>query len=98
MVRIPGGSFSMGLDGGRVDERPAQTVRVASFELDRTEVTVAAYRACVAVGRCPELATGAGCNLTLPDREEHPANCVSGVEAEAYCSFMGKRLPTAAEW
>lgn len=33
-----------------------------------------------------------------PGRENHPINCVAGWEAEQYCSWVGKRLPTAAEW
>lgn len=30
--------------------------------------------------------------------EEHPANCVSYVEAAKYCAWVGKRLPTENEW
>jgi formylglycine-generating enzyme required for sulfatase activity len=31
-------------------------------------------------------------------REHHPANCVTKWEAEQYCRWAGKRLPTSAEW
>lgn len=30
-------------------------------------------------------------------REDHPANCISRKEAEAYCRWVGKRLPTHEE-
>ena len=31
-------------------------------------------------------------------RAEHPANCVAPWEAEKFCQWVGKRLPTDAEW
>lgn len=33
-----------------------------------------------------------------PGREEHPVNCVARWEAEDYCLWAGKRLPTPVEW
>ena len=48
MLRVPGGTFTMGADtGGEGDERPAHEVTLGAFWLDRTEVTQAAYDACV---------------------------------------------------
>ncbi len=44
MVRIPGGEFMMGSETGAPDERPVHRVRVDSFYLGRTEVTVAQWR------------------------------------------------------
>jgi formylglycine-generating enzyme required for sulfatase activity len=31
-------------------------------------------------------------------RENHPANCIAKWQAEQYCAWVGKRLPTDAEW
>ena len=42
MIRIPGGLARIGSERGRPDERPAFSVDVAAFDLDRTPVTVAA--------------------------------------------------------
>ena len=33
-----------------------------------------------------------------PDRKHHPMNCVARWEAEDYCRWVGKRLPSAVEW
>ncbi|HQP37834.1 MAG TPA: SUMF1/EgtB/PvdO family nonheme iron enzyme, partial [Polyangiaceae bacterium] len=52
MVRIPAGVFMMGSNDGDADEKPVHQVRVNAFEMDVTEVTVGAYRACVNAGRC----------------------------------------------
>jgi formylglycine-generating enzyme required for sulfatase activity len=83
-------------------EVPAGMVRVVQgdrrFDVDRTEVTVAAYVACVRAGFCAEPGTGALCNYRRPGREQHPINCVSWRQAVAYCAFVDKRLPTRSEW
>src|SRR5262249_47635854 len=55
MVRIPGGRFTMGSDEKKAppNERPSRVVVVSPFWIDRTEVTVGAYRTCVDRGACP---------------------------------------------
>src|SRR5690606_13778932 len=44
-VRVPSGTFRMGLTGRHAseDEQPVHRVTLRAFEIDRTEVTVAAY-------------------------------------------------------
>ena len=43
MVRVAGGSFTMGANDGAADERPLHDVRVNEFWMDRTEVTNAEF-------------------------------------------------------
>jgi formylglycine-generating enzyme required for sulfatase activity len=42
--------------------------------------------------------TGMPVAVGTPGRENHPMNCVARWEAEDYCRWAGKRLPTAIEW
>ena len=98
---IPGGTFTMGCIAGDTlcndDEKPPHRERLAGFWLTTTEVTVEAYEKCVRDGSCsipdsdPET-----CNWTR--RWSHPVNCVDWSQAQAFCEWMGGRLPSAAEW
>ncbi len=98
MVWIPGGIFPMGSNHGRSDERPVQRVSLNGFYIDRTEVTVAAYEACMDAEVCTLPKSGGYCNLGKPDRANHPINCVDFDQAVAYCTWAEKRLPTEEEW
>lgn len=80
---------------------PSQWVLLPSFELLRTEVTVAEYRRCVRQGQCraPEAPPGSKfVTFTRTDRENHPVNYVDWARAQEYCTWVGGRLPSEAEW
>ena len=104
MLPVPGGTFMMGLDDrGIPDENPAHAVTVRSFLLDITEVTNEAYRKCVDAGACRRpvyLNTEKGGfePLEVFRTPNRPVNGVSHEDAEAYCKFAGKRLPSEPEW
>jgi formylglycine-generating enzyme required for sulfatase activity len=93
LVKVPGGTFHMGSTTGEPDERPVHTVRLKSFELQRTEVTQKAYGRCVQAGACRPA-------RRYPSLSK-PALPVVGVtwhDARAYCTWRGMRLPSEAEW
>jgi formylglycine-generating enzyme required for sulfatase activity len=100
MLRIPGGRFTMGTSdkAAPANERPARTVAVPAFWIDRTEVTVGAYRACIDRGACAVLPRSSPmCTLDLGD-PQLPVSCVPWSSANAYCLAVGKRLPREVEW
>lgn len=107
MVKIPAGKFLMGCSQNdrecEQDEgKPGGTnVYVPAFYIDRYEVSVAEYRACVRAGKCALPKTYARnkyCNYDAAGRDRFPVNCVDWPDAANFCAKQGKRLPLEAEW
>jgi formylglycine-generating enzyme required for sulfatase activity len=105
MLRVPAGTFTMGKEDAKTGRPAHKVVLTHAFYMDRTEVTIEQYKACVAAGSCTprvthlrrQVANTWGCN-TEGDKGTYPANCVDRKQAIAYCTFAKKRLPTEAEW
>jgi formylglycine-generating enzyme required for sulfatase activity len=107
MALIPPGEFTMGTPEGSdgfPDEHPERRVYLSGYLIDRFEVTNHAYAAFVhATGhRAPENSNQAATlwanNQPVPGIEQHPVVNVSWDDAATYCRWVGKRLPTEAEW
>src|SRR3954469_2584689 len=95
MVDVAAGPFTMGCDSCSDDEGPARTVTLARFAIDRTEVTQAAYQACVDDGGCTAVDSPA---FSPSTRGDHPMVAMTWAQAVAFCEHLGRRLPTEAEW
>ena len=103
MVDIPAGPFSMGADTGNPDERPAHEVDVPAFQMDKFEVTNADFAAFVEATSYQTDAEKRGASRVWRDeygdgKDNHPVVRASWNDALAYCTWLGKRLPTEAEW
>lgn len=104
MTLIPAGEFLMGSDK-QVDrnayksEFPSRTVYLDAYEIDTFEVTTVQFLKYVLAHDLPPLIDwqydGGNFQEAMAN---HPVMHVSWTDAEAYCTWVGKRLPTEAEW
>lgn len=83
-------------------EEPPHTVDIAAFWIDSTEVTNYMYATCVRDGACnPPDFLRSSTHLNYfgnPEFDNYPVIYVSWDDANAYCSWAGRRLPSEAEW
>ncbi|WP_133407384.1 formylglycine-generating enzyme family protein [Parashewanella tropica] len=104
MVTVPAGEFTRGCTRSESYEcmpeaLPAKKIFVSGFKIDKYLVTFRRYNECLASGACTDLFFGSGCDSGMPWNKDHPVNCVTYHQAEAFCKWDGnKRLPTEAEW
>ncbi len=111
MVLIPAGDFQMG-SNDYDNEQPVHTVYVDAFYMDTHEVTNAEYKTFVLANpqwqktRIPDVFHNRyylfywdwdGNNYPVGEAD-HPVTWVSWYAAMAYSAWVGKRLPTEAEW
>jgi formylglycine-generating enzyme required for sulfatase activity len=131
MVRVPAGRFEPGSLQGYADERPAGSISVDAFWMDRTEVTNAQFEAfakatghvtaaeregAAVVFRAPPRGKAVvenswwryteGANWRHPEgpgsnlqgRMNQPVIHVTLADAQAYARWLGRDLPTEAQW
>ena len=113
MVHIPAGEFTMGSDTGSADEWPSHRLSLPAFEIDRLPITNTQFTAFLdAIG--PTNAAGetlfdvGDSDARIHRRgdrwmadagfQDHPVVEVSWAGARDFCAWVGKRLPTEAEW
>lgn len=84
------------------DAEPVHTVYLDAFWIDQTEVTNVQYTKCVADGDCdsPEFEWSVTHYDYFGNSEfdDYPVIYVSWHDAQDYCKWAGRRLPTEAEW
>ena len=94
---------------GDIDEEPVHSVTLSDYWIDKYEVTSSAFsnflnenkhQAHRFIEITPAVTIKHENNVYRPRKglENYPANRVSWFGADAYCKWVGKRLPTEAEW
>ena len=98
MVRIPAGEFQLGMKPSEdlpafmsdrtssANAQPMQAMHLDAFYIDKYEVTYAEFLQFKPSAKYAE------------GRARHPVRGVTWYEADAYCLWRGKRLPTEFEW
>ena len=96
---VPEGEFMAGSKQGVKDPHPIEllhTIYLDDFWIDQTEVTNAMYQKCIEAGACAQVI------LTydwIPDYQtDYPVRGVSWYMARDYCRWVGRSLPTIAQW
>ena len=97
MVLVPAGEFTMGSDKGDEDEAPVHRVQLHAFYIDKFEVTNGRFAKFVESIQS-EPPWGFDDKETPVVNADRPVRWVSWMDAMAYCLWVGKRLPTEAEW
>lgn len=103
MIRVPAGTVLLGSDDSEcLHDAPLHEAHVDGFVIDLTEVTNGAYMECVAAGAC--LPPTEARSLTrspyygTDEFADYPVVNVDWERADAFCRWIGKRLPSEAEW
>lgn len=103
MKCIPGGAFTRGSDRVAVDEdswrevkdeAPPAQVTLSTFFMDTYEVTYGQYQNCVKAGKCDKK----GPNYRNYDHPQQPMVGMNWFDARDYCRYVGKSLPTEAQF
>lgn len=109
LVYVPAGEFEMGSENGSGDEMPVHSVYLDSYWIDQTEVTNSMFAKFLTEEGNQWIDFNNLCcdfRINLLDEiwqaesefENHPVFATSWNAADAYCNWVGRRLPTEAEW
>jgi formylglycine-generating enzyme required for sulfatase activity len=98
MVRIQGGTFTMGSRYGPNDAQRERAVTLDAYYMDKYEVTAREFRRFVEESGYIYETNLPTCNYNTPANADLPMNCVTWFDAQAFARWAGKALPTEAQW
>jgi formylglycine-generating enzyme required for sulfatase activity len=106
LAYIPHGQFLIGsLDSDPQSwlmEKPQHRVELSGYWMDKTEITNAMYAKCIQSGACPakkmRIANTRESYFGDAKFDNYPVIYVTWEEAQTYCAWAGRKLPTEAQW
>ncbi|MBK7868861.1 MAG: formylglycine-generating enzyme family protein [Ignavibacteriales bacterium] len=110
MIKVEGGTFTMGSNDGERDEKPVHQVTVGSFDIGKTEVTRELWESVMdntssnyigdikPVASVNWLSVVEFCNKLSEKEGLKKAYSISGSSVTCDFNANGYRLPTEAEW
>ena len=103
LLYVPAGEFQMGSDKGQDKEKPVHTVSLDAFWIDQTDVTNAMFAQYVSSGGGNEPPSQNSSNTRKSyyqnsEYADYPVIWVDWSQADAYCKWAGRSLPTEAQW
>jgi len=104
LMYVPAGDFLMGSleRTGGDDEHPQHTVYLDAYWIDQTEVTNAMYEKCVTAGSCTRPFNSSSITHSSyygnSQFSDYPVIYVDWNQAQSYCQWAGRELPTEAQW
>ena len=96
MTVVPAGEFVMGSVTGDADEQPVRRVYLDAFFIELYQVSVGQYAKFLEA-----TSQAAPPDWSIMNKSRHqnrPVVNVDWADANAYCIWAGKRMPTEAEW
>jgi formylglycine-generating enzyme required for sulfatase activity len=96
MMLVPRGEFTMGSNTGFAHEQPVHRVALDAFYMDKYEVTVGQYTRfleATSLDAPPDWIM-----MNQPAHQKRPVVNMDWSDANLYCRWAGKRLPTESEW
>jgi len=96
MVYVPGGEFLMGSNEGEETEKPMRKVFVDSFYIDKYPVTFGEFTDFIE--KTGYESRSGWQKHWSEEKKDHPIVSVSWQDAWSYAKWVGKYLPTEAEW
>jgi len=96
-IYIPAGEFMMGNGNDQSADNPQHHIYLYPYWMDKLEVTNAMYAKCLEAGACthPALYDSYFRNWVYRD---YPVVYVNWYQADQYCRWAGRTLPTEAQW
>jgi len=98
-VEIPEGEGPIGTDGDDASSstHPRWIARLPTFHIETHEVTNRQYAYCVEANVCNPSSDAIACQA-MDSRNNVPVRGLTGRQAQDYCNWLNRRLPTEIEW